>query len=67
MSYEEFCDMIAPSVVRMQDEARKMSESEYRAFRKSAIRKIRNDFPGICEKFMEALFDLIQKNVFQAA
>lgn len=64
MTYREFCTQIVPMVNELQEECRKMerknSENSVRSFMEaSAVR------PEICRDFMEAVLDLIQKNIFQ--
>ena len=64
MTYREFCTQIVPMVNELQEECRKMEPEEFRKFRQelmeaSAVR------PEICRDFMEAVLDLIQKNIFQ--
>ena len=41
MSYHEFCKQIAPSVLELQDECRKMSEEEFNEFREGVMHEVR--------------------------
>ena len=50
MTYREFCTQIVPMVNELQEECRKMEPEEFRKFR---------------QELMEAVLDLIQKNIFQ--
>ena len=63
MTYREFCTQIVPMVNELQEECRKMEPEEFRKFRQelmeaSAVR------PEICRDIMEAVLDLINKNIY---
>lgn len=49
MTYREFCTQIVPMVNELQEECRKMEPEEFRKFR---------------QELMEAVLDLIQKNIY---
>lgn len=55
MTYREFCTQIVPMVNELQEECRKFRQELMEA---SAVR------PEICRDFMEAVLDLIQKNIY---
>ena len=62
MSYHEFCKQIAPSVLELQDECRKMSEEEFNEFRESVMHEVRKQ--KLSTQFMAAVLDLIYAELF---
>ena len=62
MSYHEFCKQIAPSVLELQDECRKMSEEEFNEFRKDVMSEVGKQ--KLSMQFMTAVFDLIHGKLF---
>ena len=53
MAYKEFCGMLAPSILEFED------------YRKEVLRKIGK--ADITSDFMNGIFDMIYRNVFQTA
>ncbi len=66
MTYREFCNEIALSVVELQNECRKMTEDEFKDFQNRVLQEIRENAPTISVKFMKAIFNMIHKNIFAA-
>lgn len=64
MSYHEFCIQVAPMIKEMQEECKKMTQEEFLAFRQEIMESVAVK-KEISKRFMTAVLDLIQKNIFQ--
>lgn len=67
MTYREFCDELAPIVVDLQNECKKMTEEDFNSFREKVLLEIQKNQSSISDKFMVAVFDMIHNNIFKAA
>ncbi|MCI8510826.1 MAG: hypothetical protein HFE83_02370 [Lachnospiraceae bacterium] len=65
MTYKEFCDEITPSILELQDECSKMDSAEFETYRKVVIKQVGK--MDITRDFMNGVFDMIYRNVFQTA
>ncbi len=62
MSYHEFCEQIAPSVLELKNECRKMSEKEFKEFRENVMCEVGEQ--KLSTQFMAAVLDLIYGELF---
>ena len=65
MAYKEFRGMLAPSILELQNECAQMNSEEFEDYRKEVLRKIGK--ADITSDFMNGIFDMIYRNVFQTA
>lgn len=63
MSRQEICEKIAPMVLEFQNECRKMSKEEFDSFSEEVMKAVAKS--DLSRKFMAAVFDVIQKNIFE--
>lgn len=64
MNYHEFCIQVAPMIKEMQEEYKKMTLEEFLAFRQEIMESVAVK-KEISKRFMTAVLDLIQENIFQ--
>lgn len=62
MSYREFCEQIAPSVLELQNECSKLSEEEFNEFRKDVMCEVGEQ--NLSMRFMTAVLDMIYDKLF---
>lgn len=65
MTYKEFCDEIVASILELTEEYSKLSKEEFEDYRKEVMQEVEQRKLSI--DFMTAVFDMIYRNVFQAA
>lgn len=65
MTYKEFRDEITPSILELQDECSKMDSAEFEIYRKVVMEEVGK--VDITRDFMNAVFDMICRNVIQVA
>ncbi len=63
MTYSEFCDQIAPSVLELEKECSKMSLEEFKEFREDVMHEVKKQ--NLNQSFMRAAFDVIYGNLFE--
>lgn len=64
MSYSEFCIQVAPTVRKLQEKCRKMTLEEFLEFRQDVMETVIVK-KELSKKFMTAVFNMIQKNIFE--
>lgn len=64
ISYREFCNQIAPLVVKLQENCRDMTEADFMEYRGQVLENIKQNSPEISAKFMSAILDMIYRNLF---
>ncbi|MFR1834385.1 MAG: hypothetical protein ACLSX5_14700 [Lachnospiraceae bacterium] len=64
MSYQEFCTQVASMVKELEEEYRKMTLEEFLDFRQEVMKTVTVK-KELSKKFMTAVFDMIQKNLFR--
>ena len=64
MSYQEFCTQVAPMIKEIEEECRKMTLEEFLDFRQEVMKTVTVK-KELSKKFMTAVFDMIQKNLFR--
>ena len=62
MSYREFYEQVAPSVLELQTQCRKMSKAEFNKFRKDVMCEVDRQKPDT--QFMAKVFELIHDELF---
>lgn len=62
MTYKEFCVEIAPSILELQSECSKMTETEFSDYRKMVMQEVGGQ--ELSGRFMAATFDMIYNKVF---
>lgn len=67
MTYREFCDELAPIVVELRNECKKMTEEEFNSFRKETLQEIKKNQSSVNDKFIMAVLDMIHDDIFKAA
>lgn len=65
MTEKEFYNELAPSILDLQSECPKLTEAEFCSYREHMMDEFKQ--PGIVHDFMEAVFSMVYKNVFQTA
>lgn len=65
MTEKKFYNEFAPSILELQSECSKLSEAEFCCFQEQMMDEFKQ--PGIVHDFMEAVFSMVCKNVFQTA
>ncbi|MCI9101821.1 MAG: hypothetical protein HFG47_00680 [Lachnospiraceae bacterium] len=63
MTYKEFSDKITPSVLKLQDGCANMTEAEFEDYRKVVMQEVGKI--DITRDFMNSIFDMIHRNIFQ--
>ena len=62
MTYHEFCNQIAPTVLELENECRKMREEEFKEFRSDVM--CEDGKQELNMRFMTAVFDVIYDELF---
>lgn len=62
MTYSEFCDQIAPSVLELEKECSKISLEEFKEFREDVMHEAGKH--NYSKKFMSAVLDMIYGHLF---
>lgn len=62
MTYHEFCGLIAPSVLELENECRKMNREEFIQYCDDVMQEVEKQEKS--KKFMTAILDTIYKDLF---
>lgn len=62
MTYHEFCGLIAPSVLELENECRKMNQEEFIQYRDDVMQETEKQEKS--KKFMTAILDMVYKDLF---
>lgn len=62
MTYKEFCYMITPSVLELQNRCAEMTKGEFEDYRAKVMQEVGRQ--ELSEKFMAAIFDRIYTKCF---
>ena len=62
MTYHEFCGLIAPSVLELENECSKMNQEEFIQYRDDVMQEAEKQEKS--KKFMTAILDMVYKDLF---